>query len=153
MLGMYVPHRDGDSPDDGEVYSSMRMLWQNRDKHRLFIVACYLYGADEGLPALRHYCQNSDKVLIVDVHECEDGCTLAPDMKIVAHPDSTEIDKSVIIPEYQEKAVILDGYTYGYLVEIAKMEFASLEHDFVPIFWNKTRERLESLYGDNYYTK
>lgn len=153
LIGMYVPvfPNDPNGSDMCRIYSSMELLWKNRETHKIVIVAILMPDAKLGLPALKRYCQNTEKVLFLDVHAHHSGCVLPPDIVEVINPKSKINDPDNRIPNYKEYIMALESYMYDSLCSMAKMGLAGLYHEFVPVCYNSDKNRLESIYGDLVY--
>lgn len=151
IVGMYVPVTNNETPDMCTLYQSMMSLWQNREHHKIFIVAGYFTDAGIGLPALKKYCQENQKILFLDIHKHYQGCTVPPDIiTIISHIKNID-DPNNLVGPYQEKVILLEKYMYDSLVNMSKIGPKGLYHECIPIHYNSDRERLESIYGDIYY--
>ncbi|CAH6419172.1 Hypothetical protein HVR_LOCUS368 [uncultured virus] len=152
LIAMYVPvsPNDKSGSDMCDLYSSMDVLWKNRDKHKIFIVANFLPGAKLGLSALKKYCKESGKTLLIDVHKQHPILPSLPDLVIIIDDKGTN-DPDKLVPDYQESIIVLENYMYDSLLNMAKMGLGGLYHEVVPIHYNNEKARLESIYGDIVY--
>ena len=60
--------------DEYMNYSSMVKLWNNRDKHNIFMVGRFMCNVQLGLPSLYEYCKNHNKHLLINIHQCLSSC-------------------------------------------------------------------------------
>ncbi len=155
-VGMCVPL--GKSPDSSteniaKNYESMEELWNNKNKHAIFIIHILLPGTKMALPAIKKYCQLNTKTLFVDTHKClSPACTLKPNPIPIVNLKGECVNSNLIEP-FKEKYITLYNKFYNNLLKMAKMNLRSLYYESIPVRYNHQKSRLESIYGDTIFLR
>ena len=147
MVGFYVPSH-GESYISS-TYSRMYSLLINVDKHKAFVVSTFMPGSDIGLPILKHYCLNNNKILVIDTHQCGPGCTSPPNIITIVNLKSGINDPDNIIPPFEVRDAILEDHIYDELVTMSKIERLECESGII----HYNNGKLETLLGDVRYFK